>query len=191
MVLVLAILPGRLDYYIYTYADIESPSKFSPNVLLAGLAGFLIGIPLLCMLAIYEIFQIFQNKHHRRQVSGILSLLILAIANLSLSFELPARLYFLTHFQQLERDLVKHRSLNGDRKSFYFQTKNFKRLYFVSQTEHADSDNILMNNRYGFAYLPDRSKTNYQTRHIYDKWYIFKGRDRIGLPEDNRFREGD
>ncbi len=179
IVLLLALLPGRLDYYLYIYTNPESPSEFATNFFLAGLVGFFIGIPLLCILAIYEIFQIFQHKQHRRQVSGILSLLILAIANLSLYFELPARLYFFTHFKQLERDLVKHRSLNGDCKSFYFQTRSF------------ESGPAGIADRYGFAYLPDRSKTYYQTSHIYDKWYIFKGRNWIGTPANNSVREGD
>jgi hypothetical protein len=58
ILLVLALLPGRLDYYIYTYIDIEGPSSFATNLFLAGLVGFFIGLPLLCVLAIYEIFQI-------------------------------------------------------------------------------------------------------------------------------------
>jgi hypothetical protein len=34
--------------------------------------------------------------------------------------------------------------------------------------------------QYGFAYLPDQSKTYYETTHIHGKWYIFSGRNWIG-----------
>jgi hypothetical protein len=166
-----ALVPGRLEYYLDIYTDIES------NAYLWAIAVTL--IPLLyivvIVLAIYEIIQIFRHKQNSRQIPGILSVLVLIFVKSLFLLNIPARLYFYTHIQQIERVLARQ-SLDRHNKPFYFQTRNF--------IPSSSLDGI--EDQYGFAYLPDRSKTYYETTHIHGKWYIFSGRNWIGSPMDVR-----
>jgi hypothetical protein len=171
ILLVVALLPGRLEYYM----------NFDSSYQLATFSiGLLIGLPLLCILAIYEVIQIFWYRQNHHRFSGILGLLIPFFTGLSLSFDLPARLYFFTHIQQLEQALAQHTS-NGSSKNFYFQTEHFIPVDSPPQ----------MDEQHGFAYLPHPSKTYYRTTHIYGKWYIFEGQNVNFDNLDTGFKRGE
>jgi hypothetical protein len=177
----LALLPGRLQWYIDTHIY----ARFYDGISIVVFIVLFIGLPLLCMLAIGEIIQLFWYRQSRRRFSGILSLLMLIFTSSALSFDLPTRIYFFTHLLQYEQDLS--RSSNGDRKNFYVQTISF--IPVDSPPQAAEE--------HGFAYLPNLSKTYYDTTHIYGKWYIFKGQnytlkspDEIGK-EGSPFKQGE
>ncbi len=166
-----ALVPGRLEYYLDIYTDIESNAYLW--VIVATLIPLL--FILVLVLAIYETIQIFRRKQKSRQISGILSVLILIFVKSLFLLNIPARLYFYTHIQQIERALAQQ-APDRHNKPFYFQTRNF--------IPSSSLDGI--EDQYGFAYLPDRSKTYYETTHIHGKWYIFSGRNWIGSPMDVR-----
>jgi hypothetical protein len=88
--------------------------------------------------------------------------------------QLP-KLYFFGRLSDtyIERALAQQ-SLDRHNKPFYFQTRNFIPVLNPAGIE----------DQYGFAYLPDRSKTYYETTHIHGKWYIFSGRNWIGSKTD-------
>jgi hypothetical protein len=172
-------MPGRLEYYLNIYTDTESSNTY------LGLTVFIL-VSLLCLvllvlvLAICEIIQIFRHKQKNLQIPGILSILVLIFVKLSFLYNIPARLYFYTHIQQIERALAQQ---PPDRynKPFYFQTRNFIPAVLSSAG---------VEEQYGFAYLPDRSKTYYETIHIHGKWYIFSGINWVGNKgEDIRLGE--
>jgi hypothetical protein len=172
--LVLAMVPGRLEYYLDTYANDRS--------YLFAVRYF--GVPLvwivLVALGAYEVVKILQCKQNIRQAFSIFSLSILTISKLVLFFALPARINFYTHIQQLERALDRHVT-NGNRQNFYFQTRNF----VANNSENGVED------QYGFAYLPHPSKTYYQITHIHGKWYIFGGINWTGTPGGNDYHQGE
>jgi hypothetical protein len=162
----LDLLPGRLPWYINTeiYAKFDEISQYVIFCIVLPIV-VLIGLPLLCILAIYEVIQLFWFRQSRHRFSGILSLLMLIFTGSALSFDLPTRIYFFTHLPQYEQDLSQ--ASNGGRKNFYVQTISFIPVDSPPQ----------MAEEYGFAYLPNLSKTYYRTTHIYGKWYIFSGQN--------------
>jgi hypothetical protein len=177
--LILALVPGRLDSYT------------SRNIILSALifiTGSAISIGTIG-LAIYEIIKIIRldrSKGTRIKLFGILSLGILFATNLSLGYDLPARLYFSTADRQFERVLTGQ-VLNGGSYKDIKEIGNFKiadivvdrqdienaeakSVYFI--TRHVP--NLIDIDRYGFAYLPNLSKTfATRTTHLHGKWYIF------------------
>ena len=169
--LVLAIVPGRLEGH-------------TSNLLLS-LFIFLTGVVLyagVLFLAIGEIYQqIFQKQEYKTlpKMAGIICLSMLIGTHLLLHYDIPAKLYFHTsidRFQQIVNtgkyrdikevgnfkiaDVVNNSSVDKENKSVYFVTRNVS--------------NIIDIDRYGFAYLPDPSKT-FATNisHIQGDWYIF------------------
>jgi hypothetical protein len=177
--LVLALVPGRLDSYT------------SRNIILSVL--IFVTVPVIFIgtigLAIYEIIKIIRFdriKKNRIQLSGILSLAILLATSLLLRYDLPARIYFSTADRQFERVLMGQ-VLNGGNYQDIKEIGNFKiadivvvpldtnnantkSVYFI--TRHVPD--LIDIDRYGFAYLPDRSKTfATRTTHLHGKWYIF------------------
>jgi hypothetical protein len=156
ILLALALVSGRLYAYLDTYANEDSYLFWIGCV---GSISFCFG---LCGLVIYEVIQLVRRQQKIRQASGLLSILIIVITKLALSFNLPVRLYFYAQIQQLERALV-HRS--DDRQNFYVQTRKFVPINSPNGVEQ----------QFGFAYLPRPSKTYYQVTYIYGKWYIFSG----------------
>jgi hypothetical protein len=173
--LLLAFVPGQLEFF-YTYLfDFDGSFPLAGAFLTAFVLGVVIGLPLLCMMAIYEIVQIFRLKPNRRQISGILSLFILASTCLALFLHIPARLYFCTGIPQLAKVLDQHQDQN---KPFYFQTGHF------------ESGPALLDQKYGFAYLPEQTKTYYETIPVFGKWYIFSGNNWTG-PMGGPIQRGD
>jgi H+/Cl- antiporter ClcA len=142
LLLLLALVPGRLEYYLDTYVNDDS-YLFWIGIL--GSIPFFLG---LFGLTIYETIQLLLRKQSLRQAFGTFGLTIALLTKLALSFELPARLYFYTHTDQLEKALARHIS-SGNRKNFYFQTRNFAPKNSPNGVEE----------QYGFAYLPHPSKT--------------------------------
>jgi FlaA1/EpsC-like NDP-sugar epimerase len=177
--LVLALVPGRLEDHLNNLNIFLS--------LFLSIAQLLLYFSMLA-LAIYEIVRIFQRKQSIKniwQLSGILSFLIMTITAYLLSQDIPARLYFATsesQFQQvLARQVTDGFQSNGIKEIGNFKVSDvmvdsdasspkIKSVYFVTRNV---ADWIDMD-RYGFAYLPDRTKTfATQTRHLHGNWYIF------------------
>jgi hypothetical protein len=173
----LALLPGRLQWYIDTHIYAKSDDIFHYAIFSIGL---LIGLPLLCILTIYEIVQIFLYRQNYHRFSGVLSVLILISTTLALSFDLPARLYFFTNLPQFKQALSQHILNNGARKNFYVQTTSFIPVDSPPQMEE----------EHGFAYLSNPSKTYYQVKHIYGKWYIFSGQN-VDFSNPDGFKQGE
>ena len=175
VLLTVAVLPGLLLYCIDVSINIDN----IPQVVIL-LIGLFIGLPLLCILAIYEIVQIFWYRQNRHRFSGILSLLILIFTRLALSFDLPTRLYFFANLPQFKQALAQHILNNGDRKNFYVQTISFIPVDSPPQMEE----------EHGFAYLSNPSKTYYRTTHIYEKWYVFSGQN-VDFSNPGSFKRGE
>jgi FlaA1/EpsC-like NDP-sugar epimerase len=175
--LVLALVPGRLEDH-------------TSNLLLSLLI-FLVIPPISLGIfgwAIYEIIRVFRDKQKYLNIlksSGVISLLILLFTSCLLFFNIPARLYFYTSNQQFQQVLDRQILSNGNYQNIK-KIGNFKiaeivvdrrvggstkdkPVYFITRNiAFIDVD------RYGFAYLPDRSQTfASQTTHIYGKWYVF------------------
>jgi hypothetical protein len=162
--LFLAFVPGQLEFFYTYFLDLDGPFPLAGTLFTALALGVVIGLPLLCIMAIHEITQIFSPKKPHRQTPGIFSLLILAFTCLALFFHIPARLYFYTGIPQRAKMLVDQQALPSDQnKPFYFQTGHF---------EYGPA---LIDQQYGFAYLPEQTKTYYQTIPIFGRWYIFSG----------------
>jgi hypothetical protein len=141
------------------------------------------------IVAIREIYQIFSHRspdRQRLQFSGIFSLLILLATSALLYFEVPARLYFFTADKQFQQVLAQQVLIGKDDRDIKkignfkisdivvdsngLENNQAKSVYFVTR----NVNNWIDTDRYGFAYLPDRSKTfATRTTHLDGKWYIF------------------
>ncbi len=174
ILLSLALVPGRLEYYLDTYANDDSYLFWTAYL---GALPFCLG---LFGLAICEIIQLWRRKQSIRQAVGILSITIVVITNLVLSFELPNRLYFYTHIQQLEKALTDRISI-GNHKNVYFLTQSFAPKNSPTGEE----------SQFGFAFLPHPSKTYYKITHIHRKWYVFTGVNWRRTPGKNDYRQGE
>ncbi|PSB51934.1 hypothetical protein [Chamaesiphon polymorphus] len=178
IILTSALVPGRLEHH--------SSDIFLSLALWVGLPLLYLGVSILAIRDIYYLFSSRRKERKRRQLSGVLSLSILLITSILLSLDVPTRLYFFTsnkQFQQvLTQKVLPDRNYESIKKVGNFKIADIvvdnngsdkpeaKSVYFVTRNvpDWIDID------RYGFAYLPDRSKTfATSTRHLYGKWYTF------------------
>jgi hypothetical protein len=108
-------------------------------------------------------------------MSGIISMMLVILTNIILSYNLPARLYFHTSIDEFDRVLVRQNFPAGKAERIAnFEIKEIRTIekgtYFTT-TYYTGIDT---KDRYGFAYLLDSSHPKHYTQHINRKWYIFK-----------------
>jgi hypothetical protein len=189
--LVVALVPGQLEYVIYTIQLLRGFSEVL-NLLLVGIT--LTGILMLILLTIYDLRKIGTNRRNNlkfRPTPALTSLAILACTWLLIQIHLPARLWFYTSIDRFEQALVQQQTLEDGNCQGTKKIGNVKILTTVVDGEddspknaiyfYTMSDGICRGmrlfqdpNSYGFAYLPnDRGTHLIDTTHIYGKWYIF------------------
>jgi uncharacterized integral membrane protein len=147
-------LPGLLESLLDPFTGFEFSVIFM--FLIFFLCVFLL------ILAAREIIQMLSSKQKKLQMPGTVSILLIVTTGFLLALKIPARLYFYTHTWEIEKALAQHPSGN---EPFYYESMSFTPIESPSQC----------NEQYGFAYLPDRSKTRYEITHLHGKWYIYGG----------------
>jgi hypothetical protein len=163
--LCIAIVPGRLESYIERDYSVFILSIAGRYLLYAGLSIW----------AGSEFLKIFRCDRSKIAISGIISLILVILTNIILSYDLPARLYFYTSISEFDRVLVRQNfpvGKVGRIGNFEIQEISVveKDTYFTT-TYYAGIDT---KDRYGFAYIPNSSRRQLYTQHINGGWYIFK-----------------
>lgn len=178
--LVLALVPGRLEYAI-------------GSITMAISLSILFGVPFL-LVTIFTGISMSRLSNIRDFIN---SLFILVCSLLSLQIHLPARLYFFTSIGSFEQALIQLQTKEGKHQQIE-KIGNFEirkidvsdennpskdAIYFYTMADSINKVSMFDNpDSYGFAYLPNARATKFiqETTHIWGKWYIFRHNSSTG-----------
>jgi hypothetical protein len=194
--LVLALVPGRLEYASHGIWFVLVLGLRVPEWLFIGIN--VAGILTLIFLTVYDLRKILysrKNNLNSPPIPGLNSLFIVTCTWLLIQIHLPARLLFYTSSDSFEQALVQQQALK------WGNYQNIKKIgnYEISETVIGDSypsrsisfvtTSDTVNGKrgrfspydYGFIYrADDRGADWMDNTHIYGKWYIFCKNTGIG-----------